>query len=866
LIFLHDYNKRNYLIIVACLLSFIVTAAKRNVRNEYHLTVLKPTEYGFSGRLDLVIDGHIYEPGITPLQLDIFFETNNRLHFKIYDPFNRRWEVPWVRQTPVGGRKAPNPNYSVSFTQRPFGISVTRRTNNQTIFNSTSSGLFNDLVFEDHYLEISTEIGDGVNPPNIYGLGEREYKIRLDVGKVYVIWTRDQPTGVIPFVNLYGAHPFHLEMRHNLSHGIFLLNSNAMSVEVENRYLTYRVVGGILDFYIFMGPTPEEVTQQYHEVIGYPFMPPYFALGYSQSCLGWYHTLNETWAVVNNFDKYQIPLEMIWNDIDQTDANKDFTWDPVRFPAAQVQQFVSWLHSRGQKYALMCDPAIAIQKGYASYEELIASGLYIRTANGSAALVGKLFPGAVIFPDFTDNRTTNYWLRQFTRFHKDYAPFDVMMLDMNEISNFCNGTCSSSEKANNDKRTKTSRSSLSNKFDPDYPPYCPTEVPLNTGTVTLSALLKMGLNYNIHSIYNYAESVATALAMKTIRGTRPLVITRATFAGVGKYAGHWLGDNQSTFQSMYYSLPGMLTMNIFGIPMVGADICGFHGNATKELCTRWTELGALTYSFAWNHNYAPQRRQEPYSFGPELIKIAREVLLLRNSLLPYWYTLFHHVHIRGGTVLRPLFFEFPSDANTYEIDKQVMLGPAFLISPVVDESKVSLDVYFPQTRWYDYFTRVAIENVGWMTLDTPLDKINLHVRGGYIIPMQQGGMTTTASRLNPFRLLVALDHNGNAQGSLFWDDGETVDTWEKGDYLYINYVHAQNILKAEIVHNGYKEDMNVLQNVTVLGLPTRPHRVLINGQPTKSWHYNSEDYWIDIFFVNLKMKSPWTIQFIGHNE
>jgi hypothetical protein len=60
--------------------------------------------------------------------------------------------------------------------------------------------------------------------------------------------------------------------------------------------------------------------------------------------------------------------------------------------------------------------------------------------------------------------------------------------------------------------------------------------------------------------------------------------------------------------------------------------------------------------------------------------------------------------------------------------------------------------------------------------------------------------------------------------------------------------------------------MNVLQNVTVLGLPTRPHRVLINGQPTKSWHYNSEDYWIDIFFVNLKMKSPWTIQFIGHNE
>ena len=30
--------------------------------------------------------------------------------------------------------------------------------------------------------------------------------------------------------------------------------------------LTYRATGGVLDFYFFFGPTPEEVVQQYTEV------------------------------------------------------------------------------------------------------------------------------------------------------------------------------------------------------------------------------------------------------------------------------------------------------------------------------------------------------------------------------------------------------------------------------------------------------------------------------------------------------------------------------------------------------------------------------------------------------------------------
>lgn len=65
------------------------------------------------------------------------------------------------------------------------------------------------------------------------------------------------------------------------------MNSNAIEVfvnrtEEAGQYLEYNVLGGVLDYYFFAGPSPTEVAKQYSEVIGAPAMQPYWGLGFHQ--------------------------------------------------------------------------------------------------------------------------------------------------------------------------------------------------------------------------------------------------------------------------------------------------------------------------------------------------------------------------------------------------------------------------------------------------------------------------------------------------------------------------------------------------------------------------------------------------------
>jgi hypothetical protein len=63
---------------------------------------------------------------------------------------------------------------------------------------------------------------------------------------------------------------------------------------------------------------------------------------------------------------------------------------------------------------------------------------------------------------------------------------------------------------------------------------------------------------------------------------------------------------------------------------------------------------------------------------------------------------------------------------------------------------------------------------GFVNLSAPIQKINVHIRGGFIIPMQIPGPSLILGRGNPFQLLVALSSSGSASGNLYWDDGDSI--------------------------------------------------------------------------------------------
>lgn len=75
--------------------------------------------------------------------------------------------------------------------------------------------------------------------------------------------------------------------------------------------------------------------------------------------------------------------------------------------------------------------------------------------------------------------------------------------------------------------------------------------------------------------------------MLTKRGKRNFVLSRSNYPGLQKYGFHWIGDNWSTVDYMIASVLNTYEYNLFAIPMMGSDLCGFNGDATAPLCTRW---------------------------------------------------------------------------------------------------------------------------------------------------------------------------------------------------------------------------------------------------------------------------------------
>lgn len=170
-----------------------------------------------------------------------------------------------------------------------------------------------------------------------WGLGERfQEKFRVTDGK-WTLWNRDKPwkidrglTGLSD--QTYGFQPLYLarNKQSKLYHLLYFKNTYGMLVEVtkDGNDLFYHSVGGPIHFLILLGKeNPEDVLEQYHDYIGPSHIPPFWSMGYHQ-CRWKYKSAQVLDDVVRKFKESDVPIDVIWSDLDYMDQNMIFTVNP----------------------------------------------------------------------------------------------------------------------------------------------------------------------------------------------------------------------------------------------------------------------------------------------------------------------------------------------------------------------------------------------------------------------------------------------------------------------------------------------------------------------------------------------------------
>ncbi|MEX2336620.1 MAG: TIM-barrel domain-containing protein [Fulvivirga sp.] len=635
---------------------------------------------------------------------------------------------------------------------------------------------------------------------HFYGLGEKSGPLDRR-GKVYTMWNSDKPCYSPTEDPLYKSIPFFIS---NYNYGIFFDNTYKTTFDFgseSDKFYTFSALGGEMVYYFIFGKDYPAIIDSYTQLTGKPIMPPKWAFGFSQS-RGMLTNEKLTREIAQGYRERNIPCDIIYQDIGWVDGLQSFNWRKDRY--TDPKKMLSDLRSNGFKVIVSQDPVIS-QATTAQWKEADSLGFFttdVRT--GKSYDMPWPWGGNCGVVDFTDPAVADWWGK-----HQQKPLADG-------VSGFW---------------TDMGEPAWSNVDQTDR----------------LFMEHYAGMHEEIHNVYGLSwDRVVTEQFEKHNPNQRVFQMTRAGYAGMQRYTFGWSGDAGNGYnvtdgwKQLTNQIPMGLSAGMGLIPFWSCDISGYCGeiedyDAFSELYVRWLQFGVFNPISRIHHE--GNNAVEPWLFGREAEKIAKEAIELKYQLFPYIYTYARKAYDTGMPIMRALFLEYPNDQDAYKAEGQFLFGEELLVAPVVEEGATTKKVYFPEGEWIDFRNSAEVyKGSQWHNYPVTLDDIPVFVKKGSIVPTMPV-MQYIHERVDyPVILkMYPAEDNRKITFQLYEDDGVTND-YKKDIYSTTGFslVKTEKGYKIEIsdrVENGYKPAQRKL--LIEIRLKEKPKAVSVDARKIK---------------------------------
>lgn len=457
---------------------------------------------------------------------------------------------------------------------------------------------------------------------------------------------------------------------------------------------------------------------------------------------------------------------------------------------------ISNLTSKGRHLTIIIDPHIKRDGNYYFHNDCTDKGYYVKNKDNKD-YEGWCWPGSASYPDFFDPIVRKYYADQYLIENFKLSTVDVgIWNDMNEPSVF------------------------------------------NGPEVTM---LKDNIHFggfehrHVHNLYGQMQLIGTFEGMleRSKSTQRPFILTRAHFSGTQKYAAIWTGDNFADWSHLAASIKMCLAESVAGISFCGADVGGFFGNPEAELFERWYQAGAFQPFFR-SHSHIDTKRREPWLFPENTKLVIRDAIRKRYSYLAFWYTIFFEHERNGLPIMRPLLSRYPKDKECFAIDNEYLLSDVLLVRPVLERGVSKVDVYFPKNDdnegdfWYDVNDYRKISKAGFETVAVNSYKIPVYQRGGTILPKKERiRRSAVLMSDDPFTIIICLDKNGEAKGTLYNDDEKSY-AYQKGSYNYLELSYKNDVISSKSLDQTSYPTKTWIERIVVAGSVKTPKSATLN--------------------------------------